>query len=396
MRPSILVGSLGMLMVLRAGAALAQAAPLKPGTRTISVSGHGEIKTKPDLMVVSFAVNNTAPSAEQCTKLQMEKTQRLVDTLKAKLGANAKVETSDYTLNPSYEPDNTQPGQTEESPAEWTYKATITAGTDDIAALGSLVDAGLAAGASDVAGSGFQFFPADNRASSAPKPNARFDNHVSSMVTGFPSESAMKQRPSVSLEVETHGATADQAVSRGTQISDKVERALKAKLGDHGVLMVQSFGILKSAPSQVQPANTFRPVPERRIYSAHTTVTAKTNKLDSLGALIEAGIKAGATQLNLVRFTLEDPAASNNAAIAAAVKDAASRAKMIATSMGVTLGKPLSISSNAQVQQQTIYGNVFGAAMSGLPTASVQHAIMPVLPHDLDVGANVNVVYEIE
>ena len=47
MRCVILPRLLGMLMVFRAGIVLAQPAPLKPGTRTISVSGHGEVKAKP-------------------------------------------------------------------------------------------------------------------------------------------------------------------------------------------------------------------------------------------------------------------------------------------------------------------------------------------------------------
>jgi uncharacterized protein YggE len=70
-------------------------------------------------------------------------------------------------------------------------------------------------------------------------------------------------------------------------------------------------------------------------------------------------------QLNSVSFTLNDPAASDNAAIVAAGKDAERKAQAVASSMGVKLGKALSISTNAQVQPQIIYGNVLRAAMSG-------------------------------
>jgi Protein of unknown function (DUF541) len=75
---------------------------------------------------------------------------------------------------------------------------------------------------------------------------------------------------------------------------------------------------------------------------AQTTVTATTGKLDSLGALVEAGMKAGASQLNSVSFTLSDPTAAGNAAIAAAAKNAEGKAATLAVSMNVKLVKSIS------------------------------------------------------
>jgi uncharacterized protein YggE len=107
-------------------------------------------------------------------------------------------------------------------------------------------------------------------------------------------------------------------------------------------------------------------------------------------------MKAGATQLNSVSFTLSDAAASDNGAITAASKEAATKAGTVANSMNVKLGKILSISVNAQVQPQMIYGAALMSAISAAPANSVQRAILPVMPHQVGVGAEVNVVYEIE
>ena len=380
--------------------ALAQEAPLKPGIRTISVSGHGEIKTKPDLMIVSFSVDSTAPSADQCTELQTEKSRKLVDTLKAKLAEKAKIETSDYSLGPTYEAENTATAPSPEvPPAVWSYKATITAGSDDIAILGALVDAGLAAGATDVAGSGFHFFPGKITAAPSPK-NPRIILPGGSMVGGVPtfqSENPMKQMPSVSLEIETHGATADEAVRQGAQITEKVQTALRKKLGAHGELMVENFSILKTPPTQGQATPSFRQVArERKVYAAHVTVTASTEKLDALGVLIEAGMKAGATQLNSVSFTLNNPATAGKEAIASASKNAQEKAEAVASSMGVKLGRVLSISTNVQVQPQMLYGRALQETMGAAAPAMAERAIMPVMPHELGVIADVNGVYEIQ
>jgi uncharacterized protein YggE len=153
------------------------------------------------------------------------------------------------------------------------------------------------------------------------------------------------------------GATPDEALKQGTQLVDRLDKALRAKLGTSGdvAVSVPQFWITQVEQAYPRQMAEPTPVPEVRIYTAHTTVTVKTEKLDLLGALIEAGMKAGSTQLNSVSFTLSDAASSDNAAIAAASKEAAIKAGTVANSMGVKLGKILNISVNTQVQPQMIY-----------------------------------------
>src|SRR5713101_82055 len=56
------------------------------GPRTIEVRGHGEVRVKPDTMIISLSVRSQAKSAEECTQQQAEKIRRVVDSLKAKIG----------------------------------------------------------------------------------------------------------------------------------------------------------------------------------------------------------------------------------------------------------------------------------------------------------------------
>jgi len=394
MRLALFVWSLGMLMVFRTGVGFAQAAPLKPITPKISVNGHSEVKAKPNLVIVSFLIDSKAPTAAECRELQTNKTQKLVDALKAKLGAAA-IETSDPSLKETYEPASAEKPQPEKSPAVWTYKATIVAGADDLAILGSLIDTGLAAGASAVEGSGFKFFPVKSPTPSTAKPIARDFNSPSRQPDEFQAGNPMKQMPSVSLEVETHGATADQAIKLGTQITGKVEQALKGKLGDHGEVTMENFGILPPPVPQPQQINSFPPLPEQKMFNAHTTVTAKTEKFEVLGALIEAGMKAGATQLDSASFTLSDEAVSDNAVIAAATKEAETKARTVAKTMTVKLGKLVNVSVNVQIQPQVVSGAALQSAIKSAPANSLQDAIIPLLPRELSVNATVNAIYEI-
>jgi uncharacterized protein YggE len=390
-----------MLMVFRAGIVLAQPAPLKPGTRTISVSGHGEVKAKPDLMIVSFAVDSKAPSGAQCSELQTRKAQKLIDGIKATLGGNAKIETSDYSLTPAYEPDHTPAAQTQPAvpprpPAIWTYNGSVTVFADTIAALAPLIDEAMAVGPTvRVEGSGY-------RSEAEFGPEARFDYHAPPVAGVRPqpqSERQLRQsRPFILFTAHAQGATPDEAIKQGTQLVDKLENALKEKLGTRGdvAVSVPQFWITQVEQAYPRQMVEPTPVPEHRIYTAHTTVTIKTEKLDLLGAMIEAGMKAGAAQLNSVSFTLSDAATSDNAAIAAASKDAQGKAQAVANSMGVKLGKILSISTDAQVRPQVIYGSALAAAITAAPAHPVQRAIMPVLPRELGVGAEINASYEIE
>jgi uncharacterized protein YggE len=401
MRSVAFAGLVATLLLLNVSPVRSETAPLLPGTRTIVVSGHGDIKAKPDLMTVSFAVDSTGATGEQCTKLQTEKTQKLIDALKAISGSTGKIDTSEYSLNYHEETGNLPAIQSAEAMGGWTFKATITAGSEDMANLGAVLDAGLAAGAFDIAGSGVEPFPVDNATSSA---NKKFGTQrylaLGLAITDQP-EPPTKQMVSVAVEVETRGATANEAVREGVRLDDKVAAAMQSQLAAGGAVKLDNFTILRSSQAGTPPATLLRQVPQR-IYDAHTAVAVTTRKLDALGSLIEAGMKAGATRLNSVNFTLNDPAAAGQEAIAAAAKNAQGKAAALANSMNVKLGKILSISNTVQVQPQMLNGGYLMERMAGsasetaASTTYSQQAITPVLPQELGVGAEVNVTYEIQ
>lgn len=241
MRSALLAVSLGMLMVLRTGIALAQAAPLKPGTRTISVSGHGEVKTKPDLMIVSFAVDSKAPSGARCTDLLTGKTQKLVDAVKRLLNASAKIETADYSLSPVYEPDvaaasQTQPAEPPSAPSIWTYNASITVFADTVAALAPLIDAAIAVSPTvRVEGSGY-------RSEAELGPSAQFDYNPPAatplLATPKSERRTGRPKPFVLFSIRATGATPDEAIKSGMQLADKRAKSLKAKAEGAGEIMV--------------------------------------------------------------------------------------------------------------------------------------------------------------
>lgn len=144
-------------------AAADEAAP----RRTIAVSGEGEVKVAPDLAVVSFAVETTAPAAGAAVAENARKSTALADAIKEQIGSNGKVSTTRYSLDPVYE--QRERGSTPAPPRITGYVARneVRAETRAIDSVGKLIDTATKAGANRVAGLEFtleQRAPAQNDA----------------------------------------------------------------------------------------------------------------------------------------------------------------------------------------------------------------------------------------
>jgi hypothetical protein len=73
-------------------------------------------------------------------------------------------------------------------------------------------------------------------------------------------------------------------------------------------------------------------------YQLTNTVEATVRSIDSVGALIDAALAAGATSMDGLDFRLADPTAALTEARRRAVADARARAETLATEAGVRLG----------------------------------------------------------
>ena len=78
-------------------------------------------------------------------------------------------------------------------------------------------------------------------------------------------------------------------------------------------------------------------------YQLTNTVEATVRSIDSVGALIDAALAAGATSMDGLDFRLADPASALTEARRSAVADARSRAETLATEAGVRLGRVVEI-----------------------------------------------------
>ena len=123
-------------------------------------------------------------------------------------------------------------------------------------------------------------------------------------------------------------------------------------------------------------------------YQASLNVTVKVRDISKLGEVISAANAAGANDISGPTFTVGDPAPARAKAIEAAVADARKSGEAMAKAAGKSVGAVLSMSSS---DVGMVPGPLYGAAGMAGAVKSV-----PIEPGQLDITANVVVVFELK
>lgn len=352
-------------------------------SRRIYVTGTTQISAPPNEMIASFSVTTTAPSVDECTLAQARKTDRLVQALKKRSGAAAKITAGSFTLFPYAMPALTAAAPTP-IPLEWVFFATVTAYADSLPTIGKVIDAAMAAGATGVGSTGFGAEPTG-------APPAVFNPDYAGG-PGSGGRGAPKTKPFASMDIRVAAESASECTSRGSAITDRVKRAIKDALGGKGTVRVAMFQVNQMARSPRYGYQQRPQSPPRQGFRAHNTVQVETKDLGRLGAIITAGMGAGADHLDSVQFTLSNDSPVREEAVDRATQDAKAKAATVAKSMGVKLGDVMSISTNTFAQPQNVYGGQSGA----FALAQTPGTRMAIRSGQVGFSANVTVAYAIK
>jgi uncharacterized protein YggE len=146
-----LVGLVPVALVsIPADQAVAQtsAAPAPQPPPFITASAVGETRIVPDRAMLSIAVESQAPTAAQAGADNATRQTRVIDAVKVAGIAAAQIRTSGYNVFPEYAQSN------EKGPRISGYRAhnTVQVEVRDIASVGKVIDAALAAGATNIGG----------------------------------------------------------------------------------------------------------------------------------------------------------------------------------------------------------------------------------------------------
>lgn len=129
-----------------------------------------------------------------------------------------------------------------------------------------------------------------------------------------------------------------------------------------------------------------RLLPEITGYEVTNRVRVRVRKLDGLGKVLDAVVKAGSNRVSGIDFGVSDPTATLDKARKQAVADARHRAEVLAKEAGVRVGRVVSI------QEQSLHRRQPQLQARG---AAAEDAAVPVASGREEFQVNVQLVYAI-
>lgn len=192
---------------------------------------------------------------------------------------------------------------------------------------------------------------------------------------------AAPDEASMTFGVTRRSSDAKQALDQASAVAEDITAAL-VKSG------IEKADIQTSNVS-VYPQQTERDgKPVVTGYEASISVTAKVKDIGSLGKVITAASDAGADTIGGPTFTISEDSDYRAQATEKAVADSRKNAESMAKAAGKSVGDVLSMSSaNVNVPIKGAYDTY---------TAEAARAAVPIEPGQLQVTADVTVVYELE
>lgn len=187
----------------------------------------------------------------------------------------------------------------------------------------------------------------------------------------------------ISIGVHTEDTTAKAAVDQNNAQAQAVIAALKEQGIAAEDIQTTNFSIYpyeKWGP-EGQSLGTY--------YSVDNTVYVTLRAVDTLGAVLDEAIAAGATNVSGISFDVEDKESLIAEGRTQAVADALSQAQSLADAAGVALGEVYSLSYYNSWPTSYYYDT------KGYGGAAVEAAV-PISPGQLTLTVDVSISYEIK
>lgn len=212
-------------------------------------------------------------------------------------------------------------------------------------------------------------------------------------VSGTSTLTVDPNKAEVYAKIVTLEKTAQESKNKNSQISSNVVKALKKEgVKDKDIETAQFSIYPKYEYEEVTEINLRKSKQILVGYEVVNVLKVTTQDLEKVGKLIDAAVDAGANDIERVSFglTKEKEKEIKQQAMVLASNDAKEKAVALATNLGVSLLKPISISeSSFYYQPFEVYGReAFDKAVPAVAETVIN-------PQKLDVSASVQLVYEI-
>lgn len=201
-------------------------------------------------------------------------------------------------------------------------------------------------------------------------------------VTGKATISVLPDTATIYASVETGDADAGKAASRNAAVTDRIWAAVTAAGADRDASSTSSYNLWPEyAPKDPQSIQTYRVTNAMKIV---------THDLTKAGAISDAALKAGASRIQSVQFSLENENEYKNQALQLAAAESRKKAALIAQSLGCEITGILSVTASAGS------GPVrFRLANAAMDSASGGAAPTGLVPEKQEITQEATVVFEI-
>lgn len=214
--------------------------------------------------------------------------------------------------------------------------------------------------------------------------------HTGIWVSGHGKVSAQPKLALLFLGVEVHDQTVEEARSRAAASMKMIVDTLKQhKIADANI---------QTRYFNVSPQYSYQQLggaPRFMGYTVTNQASVKVHNLDDLGAIIDNVTKAGGdlTRLQGITFTIEDPSTLQNQARELAIKEATTKAALVAKAAGVDLGRVFYIAETVGFERPPMF---FRGGFPPAPGPSPPGPPTPISPpSELDVDVTVQVAFSI-
>lgn len=206
--------------------------------------------------------------------------------------------------------------------------------------------------------------------------------------------STLKVQPdevSVYVSIEARNASAQDAESENSKISEGVVSALK------GIGLNESE--IKFGSYSIYPEYDYSGGKQKLIdYVASQQIVVKTGRFDKISGVIDESVASGAL-VSSINFELSDAKQSDykTQALEAAGKDAQAKAEATAKGLGKSLGRLVSVSAQNFNYNPWNYYSRAGGVMAADNAAAEKAAssIVSLTPQDMEVSATIDVEYKL-
>ena len=148
MRSAVVAAPLGLLLLLLAGASAAALAQ-QPPVSSIRVTGDAKVTAKPDRVQIDIGVTTRAPQSQDAATQNARQVEAVLAAVRKAAGPAAVLKTISYSLNPNYQ---FHPNGGEPKIDGYTANNVVQVTLDELAKIGSVIDAATQAGANHVQG----------------------------------------------------------------------------------------------------------------------------------------------------------------------------------------------------------------------------------------------------